>query len=301
MNTQKYKAGNFGLLAEVDRRMYANKDTVSKSCINKDKTADNYNLCPHPQYTPNEIKAIHEKIRGKAMPKNAVAFGGTVISLPKDYTGDTKEFFATAYEGLKRMYGLRDEDIISAYVHMDETTPHMHFYFIPVKHDPDKDRISWESVMPRKMYQIQHKKLQAYMTNQLGVQVNLLNGETKGIDLSKMTAEEKQLSMRVEKLRKDVSSLRKRKNVLIQEADEISKPLERLQTAIQHLFQQLLSLKPKQREKEKDLFSWLEKHGKVMGKDLGDINATADYIEQQSSRLESEYLSIEDDDDFGLD
>lgn len=301
MNTKKWKVGNHGLLSEADRTMYANKDTVSRSIIDRERTHLNYNLCPHEQYTMGQIKDINRKIRGKELAKNAIAWGSTVITVPQDYEGELQAFFKTAYDGLQKLYKLKDEDIISAYVHMDETTPHMHFYFIPVAHDREKDRVNWNKVMPKWMYDTQHQVLQKYMEDKLHTPVNIRNGETKGVDMTHMTADEKQLSMRVEKLRKDVSSLRKRKNVLIQEADEISKPLERLQNAIQHLLQQLLALKPKQREKEKDLFSWIEKHGKVMGKDLGDINATADYIEQQSSRLESEYLSIEDDDDFGLD
>lgn len=299
MNTKKWKVGNHGLLSEADRTMYANKDTVSRSIIDRERTHLNYNLCPHEQYTMGQIKDINRKIRGKELAKNAIAWGSTVITVPQDYEGDLQAFFKTAYDGLQKLYKLKDEDIISAYVHMDETTPHMHFYFIPVAHR-EKDCVNWNKVMPKWMYDTQHQVLQRYMEDKLHTPVNIRNGNTKGIDLSKMTADEKQLSMRVEKLRKDVSSLRKRKNVLMQEAEEVYKPLERLQQAIQHLLQQLLALKPKEREKEKDLFDWLEKNGRKFGKDLDEINATADYIEQQSSRIESEN-SVISDDDFGMD
>lgn len=132
MNTQKYRMGNLGLLGEADRTMYANKDTVSKSCIDKERTHLNYNLCPHEQYTVAQIKNINRTLRGKEIAKNAIAWGSTIVSQPKDYTGNTEDFFRESYEGLKKMYNLRDEDVISAYVHMDETTPHMHFYFIPI-------------------------------------------------------------------------------------------------------------------------------------------------------------------------
>ena len=206
MNTEKWQTGNLGLLGEADRTMYKDKDTVSKSCIDRTRTHLNYNLCPHPQYTAAQVKDINRKIRGKELAKNAIAWGGTVVSQPKDYTGSTEDFMRTAYEGLKKMYKLKDEDIISAYVHMDETTPHMHFYFIPVVHEETKDRINWDGVMPRKMYKTQHKRLQAYMTNQLGTPVNLINGKTKGVDMTRMTAEEKRLSMALDNLNKQIET-----------------------------------------------------------------------------------------------
>lgn len=85
-----------------------------------------------------------------------------------------------------------------------------------------------------------------------------------------------------------------------EEAGKIEKALERLQSAIKHLLEQLAALKPKQRDREKDIFAWLEKHGKVMGKESPEeINAKAEYVEKQSDRIEADYLSL-DDDDFEL-
>lgn len=73
--------------------------------------------------------------------------------------------------------------------------------------------------------------------------------------------------------------------------------LERLSSAIQHIFEQLVALKPKEREKEKDLFDWIGKHGKVTGQgSLAEIKEATAYIERQSARLADEYRPIEDDD-----
>ena len=195
MHTEKYGMGNCGLLLEADRSLYKDRDTVSKSIIDHEKSHLNYNLCPHGQYKPWELKAIHEKIRGKKMRKDAVAFGITVITKPQDYKGDSRDFFKTAYEGLKDTYGLTDEDVISSYVHMDESNEHMHFIFLPVMHEKEKNRMSWESVMSRRMYKTQHNILQKYMSEKLGEEVHLLNGKTLGFDPQKMTAEQKKESM----------------------------------------------------------------------------------------------------------
>lgn len=76
------------------------------------------------------------------------------------------------------------------------------------------------------------------------------------------------------------------------EAEEIEKALEQLQGAIQNLFEQLQKLKPKEREKEKDLFAWMEKHGKVMGGgNLAEIRTTTAHINQESSRIAEQYFA----------
>ncbi|MDE6641336.1 MAG: plasmid recombination protein [Acetatifactor sp.] len=310
MNTQKYKVGNLGLLSEADRSMYDKKDTISKSIIDPARTHLNYNLCPHPQYTTAQVKEINKKIRGKEIAKNAVAWGSTIVTVPQDYGGNLQDFFATAYKGLKKMYKLKDEDIISAYVHMDETTPHMHFYFIPVKHEQDKDRIKWDGVMPRKMYQQQHRILQKYMTEVLQTPVNLLNGATKGIDVRTMTADEKRLSMRVEALKKSVSGLRKQEisakksldaiEAEIAEKQEIAdKVFKPYQDAVERLLGQFAKLTPKQQAKERSVLDMVEKSGRIFGnRNPKEIAKATTALEKESERIESEYLSIEDDDDF---
>lgn len=304
MNTQKYSMSNNGLFAEADRTMYEDKttgkykDTVSKSIIDFSKTHLNYNLCPHEQYKGWELKAIHEKVRGKKMPKNGVAWGSTIISLPRDYTGDTKAFFESAYKNLKKLYGLKDEDIISAYVHMDESTPHMHFYFIPVKHDQDKDRISWKSVMPRWMYATQHEKLQQMMSDELHTEVNLLNGETLEKDVGKMNAKQRKASMELAETLQKLQQANDALETVEMATNEVYKPYI---DAVERLTSQLEALTPKQRAKEKDVFDLLKKSNIIFGKgNLEDIRKATECLEGESSRIEADYLSIDDDDDFEL-
>ena len=203
MRSNNFKKGNCGLLNEYDRSMYSKVDSTSKGLIDKEKTKYNYNLCSHKQYKPKEIEEIQTRIRGKKFAKNGNLFGTTILTLPKDYTGDTKAFFESAYKNLKKLYNLKEEDVVSAFVHMDETTPHMHFCFIPVKHEQEKDIVSWEKVMTKTMFNTQHKILTKLMEEDLQTKVNLLNGETLGIDVTKMTKENKLLSMENVQLKKE--------------------------------------------------------------------------------------------------
>ena len=53
-----------------------------------------------------------------------------------DKIGDeeTKRYFKTAYDFVCQYKNLGEKNIISAVVHLDERTPHMHLMFIPVVH-----------------------------------------------------------------------------------------------------------------------------------------------------------------------
>lgn len=259
MNTQKYGVGNCGLLMEVNRTMYGEKDTVSKGLIDKTKTHLNYNLCPHSQYTKKDILELQEKVRGKKFRKDGVFFGSTILTLPKDYTGNTEDFFKAAYKHLKTIYKLKDEDVVSAYVHLDETTPHMHFYFVPVFHDENKDTISWDKVVPRKVYQQQHTILKKAMEKELGVECNILNGETLGIDITQLSKENKILSMEnmqlkeeiktnqiyKQELKEQVGNLNKEVNQLKQEKSSLENALKQIRSVISSYMEKFQELKPK--------------------------------------------------------
>ena len=51
---------------------------------------------------------------------------------------ETKRYFETAYKFVCEYKDLGEQYILSAKVHMDEETPHMHLVFIPVVHITDK-------------------------------------------------------------------------------------------------------------------------------------------------------------------
>lgn len=62
------------------------------------------------------------------------------VTAPKDLpVEETDEFFKKTYEFLENRYG--QKNVVSAYVHMDEITPHMHFCFVPVVWDAKKCRL----------------------------------------------------------------------------------------------------------------------------------------------------------------
>ena len=52
---------------------------------------------------------------------------------------ETKRYFRESYEFVCNYKNLGEKYIVSAVVHLDETTPHMHLIYIPVIHTKDKE------------------------------------------------------------------------------------------------------------------------------------------------------------------
>lgn len=70
--------------------------------------------------------------------KDAVKLCGVVISSDREFfqqlpSEQQREFFQRSYDFMAARYG--KENILSAVVHMDETTPHMHLYLVPITPD----------------------------------------------------------------------------------------------------------------------------------------------------------------------
>src|SRR5699024_12489403 len=93
-----------------------------------------------------------------------------VVTLPeKIKTEEEREkFFQETYNFLENEYG--KENVISSFVHLDETTPHMHFAFIPVVTDKKRGdlKVSAKELITRKHLQEFPPKLENYMKKDMG-------------------------------------------------------------------------------------------------------------------------------------
>ena len=137
----KYKSENLkGIYRHNERRNtnYSNKN------IDKDKSYLNYSL-KSPQFTyEKEFQRIRKEYNLKGQIKtvsNIVC--EYIITSDKAFfesigEDETKRYFETAYKFVCEYKDLGEQYILSAKVHMDEKTPHMHLVFIPVVHTKDK-------------------------------------------------------------------------------------------------------------------------------------------------------------------
>ncbi len=138
----KYKRENLkGIYRHNERR---NKN-YSNANIDKEKSYLNYSI-KSPQYSyEKEFDLMREKYKLKGQIKVVSNIACEyIITSDKEFfetigEEETKRYFETAYQFVTQYKELGEQYIMSAKVHMDEETPHMHLIFLPVVHTKDKE------------------------------------------------------------------------------------------------------------------------------------------------------------------
>lgn len=127
------------------------RESHSNPDIDYSRSVGNYDL--HESASDNYAQAIQNRIDDllmvKAVRKDAVHLCGLIVSSDKSFftrmgKEETRRFFEEAAAYLTDFVGR--ENVISAMVHMDEKTPHMHFLHVPVTPD---GRLSANSIYTR--------------------------------------------------------------------------------------------------------------------------------------------------------
>lgn len=141
IRNEKYKRDNLkGIYRHNERK---NKNYSNKN-IDITKSYLNYSI-KSPKYSyEKEFDIIKEKYNLKRQIKtvsNIVC--EYIITSDKEFfesigEKETKRYFETAYKFVCEYKNLGEQYILSANVHMDENTPHLHLVFIPVVHTTDK-------------------------------------------------------------------------------------------------------------------------------------------------------------------
>ena len=162
LHFEKHKGSTGGLQRHNERepgQRHSNKN------IKPDRTKDNIFLKPKDDRTYGERveDRLEAGYRGtKAIRKDAVKMVEATVQLGGDITKESEETqieaLKEAYEELKEMYG--EENIISAVIHVDETTPHLHCDFVPLT---KRGNLSAKDVIgdKKKMRRTQEKFLEA--------------------------------------------------------------------------------------------------------------------------------------------
>jgi len=146
--------------------------------IDTEKSQNNYNLAP--EHEGGQVDFIRRRTSEvKCLNRADVnVMCSWVVTLPKGFEPE-KEFFEATYQFLSDRYG--KENVVSAYVHLDEKQPHMHFSFIPVTLGKnEKEKVSAKEVLTKMELQRFHPELQAFLERVLNKEVPILNGATAG-------------------------------------------------------------------------------------------------------------------------
>lgn len=216
-HVQKFTSGSVGGLSiHIDRKTlnHSNKD------IDTDKTHLNYDLC---EKEGDLQSRYQERLSEVYCMKRAdvKSCAGWVLTLPEELKESSseqqKEFFESSYVFFKNRYG--EKNVLSATVHNDETTPHLHFAFMPVVFDEKKNRekVSAKIVLNRNELKNFHQDLDNHLKENLHFyEKGVLNGNTIGIDDIKILKEK---SKDIEKLKSNLDS---KKKEILKEYKEIN-------------------------------------------------------------------------------
>ena len=137
----KYKKEN---LMAVYRHNERKNKTYSNKDIDRTKTYLNYSL-KNPEF--NYVKEFDKIIKKYDLKGQIKTVSNIVceymITSDSDFfkrigEEETKRYFATAYKFVSEYKDLGEKYILSAKVHYDEKSPHMHLIFLPVVHTIDK-------------------------------------------------------------------------------------------------------------------------------------------------------------------
>lgn len=233
----KYAASASGhMLSHYDR----SKDGLSGN-IDPSRTHLNYNLAPERE--GSQLDFIHQRMSEVRCLKRADVniMCDWVVTLPKYQWYDNnihmtpnkeqveRTFFERVYRFMADRYG--EQNVISAYVHRDETTPHIHFAFVPVTEDKKRggEKLSAKEVVTRKDLQTFHTDLERYLDGFRDWHFEVINEATK--DGNKTIAELKKQTACEEILKAQQEAAEARQRAL-QEQERI-KPLQEKKKALE--------------------------------------------------------------------
>lgn len=204
-------------------------------------TVLNYNLAYDDQ-PQRQLDFLHQRLSEIKVHnrKDVNVMVDWVVTLPQSLNGkgfdDEERFFKEAYKFLNDRYG--KENVISAYVHMDETTPHMHYAFIPVVEDKKNGgyKLSAKEAITRKDLQTFHKDLSNHMERVFGRDIGILNEATKEgnksiEELKRGTAQEKlkiatlEAATIVSKAQDDIKPIEEHKRALQSEIEGLQRDI----------------------------------------------------------------------------
>lgn len=150
--------------------------------IDPERTSENYNLRPsNVSEQIHQAMQEHERVAKRAVRSDANVLVDWVVTLPKDCQGkDARGFFEAVTEFIEDRYGKKN--VVGAYVHMDETTPHIHVPVVPAI----EGKLQASKMINRKDLQSFHGELGKFVDKSLGYHVS--------IELDESQKGEKQLS-----------------------------------------------------------------------------------------------------------
>jgi hypothetical protein len=217
------------------------RESHSNPDIDYERSNHNYDL--HESAADNYVEAIQNRIDDlllvKAVRKDAVHMCGLIVSSDSAFfekltSEDTRRFFEESKAFLTEFVGA--ENVISAMVHLDEKTPHMHFLHVPVTPD---GRLNANNIYTRESLKTLQTELPRYL-------------QSRGFDVQRGIEQESGAA----KKHLNTREFKQQQNALAnleKEAQAVSVELERKQREESELQERLQSYERQAQDAEKEL------------------------------------------------
>ncbi|WP_214877082.1 MobV family relaxase [Exiguobacterium sp. CH10] len=186
---------------------------INNKMIDSSRTHLNYDFVDSEVGLYRRVKERSDylKSQGSKVQKNSVVLYSNIITIPKEEAvkmtdEEHKRYFKSCYEYFCDRYGT--ENVMSAKVHLDETTPHMHLHFMPV--NKENGKLQARIVMGPKALREIHDQLPKFLQER-GFDVQRASGnKTKmKLDIHEFKAHQ-DFKRQTELLREEVEALSKK-------------------------------------------------------------------------------------------
>lgn len=263
---------------------------ISNENIDESKTNLNYNLADQSMQQIDFINKRCSEVKCQNR-KDVNVMCSWVVTAPKDLSENELEpFFKATYEFLEKKY--KKENVISAYVHMDEVTPHLHFAFVPVvkslKKGKEIEKVSAKELINRQELKLFHGALEKHIELSLGHEVNLLNRATKegnkSIELLKRES--------AIKAKEELNLIKNSIGTLQFRFENKSKELAELTTKAESKMNDFNAITKAFNERSEIIKNQYEKANVVLAKQADEIKNRTEKLSDLTSKVESKNIEI---------
>ena len=228
MNIKKIKIANNYEFKHVDRTYNSENEYHGRSYIDPSRSYLNFNLSNNNRHLDEQKEYIYSQIHPhRNLRKDATVAYSCIITLPKKLKEQCeenpellREFFQDAKDSMVEFFGATEDDVASAWVHLDETTPHMHLILTPLVREEDKVVCNFKKAVPHRAYVTFHAAIEKSMHEKGWIELDLQDGDKR---LNSLTLDELKKQTIVKESALLDEQIKSRQNIIKELDEEIEK------------------------------------------------------------------------------
>ena len=290
-----------GLAVHFERKTdhHTNKEIdVSKSYLNQELMPDGSDMLSRFNARLNDVYCMKRD--------DVKALATWIVTLPEELSEAPYEqqsaFFEATTNFLNERYG--QENAVAAVVHYDETTPHLHYAFVPVVFDDKKsrDKVSAKEVLTRQDLQTFHDDLDQHLKKVLPFyEQGILNHKTLPFE---NVAEIKKYNDQFNALKTELADIedkiRVKQAVLkitdqaLTEVDLAEKQIDAFKQALsKNLFGKTV-LKPDDLDRFKSVLATMKKATLQSKHETEELKQTLGQVKEQLADVQADYQNLKE-------